>query len=256
MGLFSRDNNPEREALENVVGASTTLKGTLHSDGGIRIDGTFEGLIEVGGNVVIGESGRVVADISARNITVAGAVKGNVRGSGRLEILSTGQVLGDIAVAAVMIDEGGIFQGTSRMTGYEQRALAAPRDEGAREPVEINVPGGAVEVTARPAGQRAAGGGSSGGSGRDAGRGRDSTAGHLSGAGRDATAARDSSAGREHQVREHQVQIPDLDFADIDIEPVIPDVVIEDVKGRGAPARPAAPGNARRGQPGNGTRRR
>ncbi|RIL12327.1 hypothetical protein DCC79_01790 [bacterium] len=229
MGLFGRDTNPEREALENVVGASTTLKGTLRSDGGIRIDGTFEGLIEVGGNVVIGESGRVIADINARNITVAGAVKGNVRGSGRLEILSTGQVLGDIAVAAVMIDEGGIFQGTSRMTGYEQRALAAPRADGAREPVEINVPSGAVEVTARPTGR----------------------------GGHDAGAARGQAAARESQVREHQVQVPDLDFADLDIEPVIPDVVIEDVKGRGSPpGRAPAPGNTRRGQPGNGARRR
>lgn len=225
MGLFSRDSNPEREMIENVVGASTTLKGTLRSDGGVRIDGTFEGLIEVAGNVVVGETGRVIADISARNITVGGAIKGNVRGSGRLEILSTGQVLGDIAVAAVMIDEGGVFQGTSRMTGFDQRALSAPREHAAEPALDrfdaADSDAGTVEVTARPAGSRDA------------------------------------------RVREHQVHMPDLDLGSLNIEPVIPDVVIEDLPGPtlqrpSAPAAPAGQGNHRRSQPqsGNGPRRR
>ena len=75
-----------------------------------------EGYIEVAGNVVVGESGRVMADISGRNITVAGLVKGNITGTGRLEILATGQVIGDITVASVMIDDGGIFQGVDAVT--------------------------------------------------------------------------------------------------------------------------------------------
>jgi len=127
MGLFGRDaRGTQHDALENIVGPSSTMHGTIRSDGGIRIDGTFEGVIEVAGNVVIGEGARVVADITGRNITVGGAVKGNIDGTGRLEILSTGQVFGDIAVSSVMIDEGGLFQGSSRMRGLDQLALAAP----------------------------------------------------------------------------------------------------------------------------------
>jgi cytoskeletal protein CcmA (bactofilin family) len=159
MALFGREKrSAQHDALENIVGASANFRGTLRSDGGLRIDGTFEGTIEVAGNVVIGEGARVVADITARNITVGGAVKGNINGTGRLEILSTGHVYGDIAVASVMIDEGGLFQGTSRMRGLEHPALAAPRDgtaapaaDDAVVDIDLDLDDGPLDVEPRPA---------------------------------------------------------------------------------------------------------
>ncbi len=140
MSWFSRQSRPQLEMLDSVIGPTANLAGTLRSDGGLRIEGHFEGLIEVAGNVVVTEGARVMADIAARNVTVGGLVKGNISGTGRLEILSTGQVIGDIVVASVMIDEGGFFQGISRMRGYEHRALAAPQDEdGPSGPVDVYV---------------------------------------------------------------------------------------------------------------------
>jgi cytoskeletal protein CcmA (bactofilin family) len=127
MGFFSRENRSSpSEVIENVIGSTANVQGSIQSEGGVRIDGVFEGSIHVAGNVIIGEGARVVANITARNITVGGAVKGDIDGSGRLEILSTGQVYGDICVGSVMIDEGGMFQGISRMRGHEQRALPGP----------------------------------------------------------------------------------------------------------------------------------
>lgn len=140
MGWFSRQSRAQLEMLDSVIGPTANLSGTLRSDGGLRIEGHFEGLIEVAGNVVITEGARVAADIAARNVTVGGWVKGNISGTGRLEILSTGQVIGDIVVASVMIDEGGFFQGISRMRGYEHRALSAPQDEDSPSgPVDVYV---------------------------------------------------------------------------------------------------------------------
>lgn len=156
-GLFARDSRAaQHEAIESTIGPTANARGTLRSDGGVRIDGIFEGVIEVAGNVVIGEGARVVADITGRNITIGGAVKGNIDGTGRLEILATGVVYGDICVASVMIDEGGIFQGTSRMRGHEQRALVPPSDEpipmgGGPAPEMTTVIEEPIDVTARPA---------------------------------------------------------------------------------------------------------
>ncbi len=103
--------------IETVVGGTAHFKGAITSDGGIRIDGIFEGEIHIAGNLIVGESGKVIADISAQNVSVSGAVKGSVQASGRLEILSTGRVWGDIAVASFLIDEGGFFRGQSIMPG-------------------------------------------------------------------------------------------------------------------------------------------
>ena len=103
--------------IETVIGPTAHVKGSMSSDGGIRIDGIFEGQIQIAGNLIVGESGKVIADISAQNVSVSGAVKGTVQASGRLEILSTGRVWGDISVAAFLIDEGGFFRGQSIMPG-------------------------------------------------------------------------------------------------------------------------------------------
>jgi len=104
-------------SIETVIGPTAHFKGSVTSDSGIRIDGIFEGEVHVAGNLIVGETGKVIADISAQNVSVSGAVKGTIQASGRLEILSTGRVWGDISVAAFLIDEGGFFRGQSIMPG-------------------------------------------------------------------------------------------------------------------------------------------
>jgi cytoskeletal protein CcmA (bactofilin family) len=113
---------------ETVIGANTRFVGTLTSDGNIRIDGSVEGDIEVLGNLIIGESGRVIATVKAQNVHVSGAVKGEVTATDKLEISPTGKVWGDIATAALQIDPGGLFRGQSTMSSNldEPLMLEAP----------------------------------------------------------------------------------------------------------------------------------
>jgi len=111
------------DRIENIIGPTASLDGDLKCDGGVRIDGVFRGSVETMGNVIIGEAAKVVADITGRNISVAGAVRGNIKASGRLEILSTGQVWGDISVESFLIDEGGFFNGLSTMGGEMEPLL-------------------------------------------------------------------------------------------------------------------------------------
>lgn len=130
MGLFARRTRLlQNDVLDTVIGPSATWCGTLRSDGGVRVEGRFEGCIEVAGNVVVTESGMVDGNIVARDVVIGGIVRGDVEGAGRLEVLSTGQLIGDITVASFMIDEGGIFEGISRLQGAasaRMKALPAP----------------------------------------------------------------------------------------------------------------------------------
>jgi cytoskeletal protein CcmA (bactofilin family) len=113
--------------IETVIGPTANFKGTVQSDGGLRIDGVFEGVIQIAGNLIIGESGKVIAEVTAQNVSVAGALKGTVKAVGRLEILSNGRVWGDISVASFLIDEGGFFRGQSIMPGEaDMPMLEAP----------------------------------------------------------------------------------------------------------------------------------
>lgn len=114
---------------ETVIGANTRFQGTLTSDGNIRIDGSVEGDVEVLGNLIVGETGRVIATIKAQNVHVSGAVKGEITALEQLEISPTGKVWGDITTAALHIEPGGLFRGQSSMTSNidEPLLLEAPR---------------------------------------------------------------------------------------------------------------------------------
>jgi len=114
---------------ETTIGANTRFQGTLTSDGNIRIDGSVEGDIEVLGNLIIGETGRVIATVKAQNVHVSGAVKGEITALEQLEISPTGKVWGDIITAALHIEPGGLFRGQSAMTTNidEPLLLEAPR---------------------------------------------------------------------------------------------------------------------------------
>ena len=100
---------------ETVIGANTRIVGTINSDNNMRIDGAVEGDIEVIGNLIVGETGRVIATIKAQNIHISGAVKGEITATEKLEISPTGKVWGDITTAALQIEPGGLFRGQSTM---------------------------------------------------------------------------------------------------------------------------------------------
>lgn len=118
MSLFrSSGPRPATDKIENALGPSSSVRGELEAEGGIRIDGKFEGSVTSESNVIIGEGARVVADVSGINVTVAGYVEGHVTAAGRLEILATGRVDGDVRVGSILIEEGGIFHGESLKDG-------------------------------------------------------------------------------------------------------------------------------------------
>lgn len=114
---------------ETIVGVNTTFVGSVKTDGNVRIDGTIEGDIEILGNLIIGETGRVIATIKAQNVHVSGAVKGEITAVEQLEISPTGKVWGDIITAALHIEPGGLFRGQSAMSTNidEPLLLEAPR---------------------------------------------------------------------------------------------------------------------------------
>jgi cytoskeletal protein CcmA (bactofilin family) len=116
------------DKIETVIGPNTNFKGTLISDGSVRIDGVCEeGLIKTVGNIVVGPEAKVAADLEGENISVSGAVTGNISTQGRLEILSTGKVWGNATVGSFMLDEeGGFFKGQLTLVNEPDQPAFAP----------------------------------------------------------------------------------------------------------------------------------
>lgn len=120
-GLKRKETVPE--TIETLIGPTANFVGDLKSDGGVRIEGVLEGSLETAGNLVIGEKARIMANITAHNVSVAGAIKGDISAN-RVEVLSTGKVWGDISVNSFLLDEGGFIQGRINMQG---EGLEPPR---------------------------------------------------------------------------------------------------------------------------------
>ena len=114
IGRKRKDNVPE--IIETTIGPTANFIGDLKSEGGVRIQGMLEGLLETAGNLVVEENARIIANVTAHNVSVAGAIKGDIVAN-RVEVLSSGRVWGDVSVNFLLLDEGGFVQGRVNMQG-------------------------------------------------------------------------------------------------------------------------------------------
>ncbi len=124
------------ERVTSVLGPGINWKGDLRGSGGVRIEGSFEGEINIRGLVVIGETGRVSCEqMQANSVIVAGAVKGNITAE-KLEIRSTGRVWGDVTTVAFSTEEGAFLRGQVRMEERVELSLVEEAKPSADSPEE------------------------------------------------------------------------------------------------------------------------
>jgi cytoskeletal protein CcmA (bactofilin family) len=117
--MFKRDQRPEPDRVDVIIGESATLTGEIRCEASVRIDGVMEGgRIETLGNVIIGPNARVLADIQAKTVSVSGAYKGDLTAQ-RVELLEGGRMWGTIRVVSFLLDEGAFMHGELIMLSEE-----------------------------------------------------------------------------------------------------------------------------------------
>ena len=112
----SPDPVPGRPAGERRVmvwvGKSVVFKGELVSSEDMSIDGRVEGTVDVRDHTLtIGPDAEIHANISAKIITIHGAVTGSVKASDKVDIRETGKVDGNITAPRIAIAEGADLHG-------------------------------------------------------------------------------------------------------------------------------------------------
>lgn len=111
---------PIEPVFTSKLGKSLLLKGELHAQEEVVIEGKVEGTIKSDGMVVVGKTGVVIADIVAREIIIKGEVTGNVTGTEKVEIIPMGILNGNIQSQRVVLAEGAIFKGNIDMSVKEK----------------------------------------------------------------------------------------------------------------------------------------
>ena len=104
---------PDRYDSSGVLGKGMVIKGNIHSEEDLTIDGEVEGMIDVPGHrLTIGASGKVEVDtITAKEVVVSGCLRGNIDASDRVTIRKDARLVGDVQTAAIVIEDGAYFKG-------------------------------------------------------------------------------------------------------------------------------------------------
>ena len=109
-----------------IVGQQSRVEGKFEVADSIEIECEIGGELTVGGRLVIGEQGVVTADVHTVDALIKGRYDGNMVATGNVEITATGRVSGNIETDALVISQGGFFNGTVAKI-REQDAHAGPR---------------------------------------------------------------------------------------------------------------------------------
>jgi cytoskeletal protein CcmA (bactofilin family) len=100
----------------SIIGAGSTWKGNLATEGSIRLDGKVSGEIKAAGTVHITDGAEVSATVHGKYVVVAGSFDGQLFCTERLELRPTSRTRGSITTRLLSVGEGAFIDGEVHMT--------------------------------------------------------------------------------------------------------------------------------------------
>lgn len=105
-------NAPVSSHAVACISQGIRIKGEVSGKEDLFIDGSIEGKLDCSGaSVTVGPNGKVKADILAREIVVRGTVNGKLSGRDRVQLWSTGSVVGEVQTERLAIEDGAVLRG-------------------------------------------------------------------------------------------------------------------------------------------------
>jgi cytoskeletal protein CcmA (bactofilin family) len=118
---------PEAEQVGGMLGEGVSMEGTLTFSHTFRIDGEFKGQVVRSDRLVIGEKGKVHAELDVNALVVYGRLEGTVKVKGPVEVHPKGRIVGELHMASTSLSvmEGGFIEGSIKMAGQAESPVAA-----------------------------------------------------------------------------------------------------------------------------------
>jgi len=102
-------------ASMTFISDGAKIQGDLVVDHDLRVEGLVKGILQVGGTLVLGPTGRIEGDVTVRSATLAGQLTGNIKASEKIVMETKSVLIGDLETRELIINEGAVFQGKSTM---------------------------------------------------------------------------------------------------------------------------------------------
>jgi cytoskeletal protein CcmA (bactofilin family) len=106
----------------SLLSKEVKIEGDIQGNEDLQVDGQLKGSVKIDGDIFVGPTGTIEADVEAENVVVQGQITGNVLARKQLQIQSSGKLLGDCIAQTIDIKEGALFEGRSKMI----KSSAAP----------------------------------------------------------------------------------------------------------------------------------
>lgn len=97
------------------LGPDAEITGRMSFVEPTRVEGKLKGEVRAADLLVVGPQAEVHATVRADRLVVMGEVRGEVLGASRVEVCSGGKLFGDVETKSLVIQEGAVFEGRSRM---------------------------------------------------------------------------------------------------------------------------------------------
>jgi len=130
--MRKKTNKSDESKVTGFFGKGTELRGELSFNGILRIDGHFKGKIESDAVLLVGENGKVEADIKVSTAVINGEVRGDILASDRVEINAKARVIGSITTPKLLIEEGAHLEASCQTTegaSIPERKILKPESE-------------------------------------------------------------------------------------------------------------------------------
>lgn len=109
----------------SYLGPGCVFEGEIRGKGSLELHGKVVGVIELDGDVMVGERGSAQARLQGDKVQIDGVLEGDATGTARVQVGSTGRVTGDIRAPNVSFADGAVFEGNVEM----RSARAAQRSK-------------------------------------------------------------------------------------------------------------------------------
>lgn len=116
--------------LSGFVGSGTELTGEAMFKAMLRVDGHLSGKISSGsGTLIVGANGKVDANVEVAVAIIHGIINGDIIASQRLELGRAARVNGNIQTPSLVIEQGGIFEGSCKMVKMSAAVVDKAKEE-------------------------------------------------------------------------------------------------------------------------------
>lgn len=120
--------------LSGFVGNGTSVTGEATFKAMLRVDGHLSGRVSSGsGTLIVGANGKVDANIEVAVAVIHGTINGDIIATQRLELGRAAKVNGNIQTPSLVIEQGGIFEGSCKML-----QMSAAADKNKNQPLDAS----------------------------------------------------------------------------------------------------------------------